>query len=87
MNGGETNEQNENEDNSGGVTGMKPQSEFSGQKSRKKLKINYELPWKTIKQNDGHMKTTEDLNKEFIEVKIQENKNSKRYLNYIKVKF
>lgn len=84
---GETNEQNENEDNSGGVTGMKPQSEFSGQKSRKKLKINYELPWKTIKQNDGHMKTTEDLNKEFIEVKIQENKNSKRYLNYIKVKF
>lgn len=82
---GENIEQTEN--NSGGITGMKPQSEFSGQKSRKKLKINYELPWKTIKQIDGAMKTTEDVNREFIEEKIQENKNSKRYLNYIKVDF
>ena len=68
------------------LTGMKPQSEFSGPKSRKKMKINYELPWKTIKQSTITNRTVEDLNKEFIVTEMEANKNSKKYENYLKVR-
>ena len=67
--------------------GNKPKSEFSGGKSRKKLKINYELPWKTIKQQQNlrETKNPEIMNQEFMKTEMEANKNSKKYENYLKV--
>lgn len=75
----------ENSGDIGEQIGIKPQSDFSGQKNKRKLKINYELPWKTIKQNMLGYKTTEEMNKEFMVTEMEANKNSKRYDNYLKV--
>ena len=69
-----------------GLTGgMKPQSEFSAPKTRKKIKINYQLPWKTSKNSLIANKTVEELNKEFLVTEMEANKNSKKYENYLKV--
>ena len=69
-----------------GLTGgMKQQSEFSGPKTRKKIKINYQLPWKTSKHSLIANKTVEELNREFLVTEMEANKNSKKYENYLKV--
>ena len=65
---------------------MKPKSDFTGQKSRRLLKLNYELPWKTIKQQNllSVHKDVEVFNNEFMKTEIEAHKNSKRYDNYLK---